>query len=491
MASAISSLDRPWATRATTSRSRLVRLSIPAAATASGGRATNSLIRRRVTAGDSSASPPTTTRSAWSSSAGWVSFSRNPLAPARSARKMYSSSPKLVRITTRTLSRRSSATICLVASRPSSTGIWMSMSAMSGRCSAASATACCPSAASATTSMSSSASSSDLMPLRISAWSSASRILITTAPASRQRPSRQSPSRQRPRGQFGPHPEAAVVLRSGLELAAEGGHPLAHADEAETGTRRPGAVPVASASQPGSAAVVVNLDGESLRSVVQVHRRAGLAGVAADVGERFLHDPVGGLVCLGRKRPHRPGHGHRHGEAGRPGARHQAVKLAEAAAVAVLLAQHAERGAQFPDGVRARLLDRQQRGRDVLPALAGQVHRHPRLDLDHRDAVRQGIVQLAGDAQALLHGPAPGGLVLGPHRLFRALLDLADVQLPHAERHAHDGRRDEPPGGVEPLPAPICAHSPSLRVVPASASAQRRYCRLLPARYPRARPHPR
>ena len=124
-----------------------------------------------------------TTRSACSSSAGWVSFSRNPLAPARSARKMYSSSPKLVRITTRTPASRSSATICLVASRPSSTGIWMSTSAMSGRCSAASATACCPSAASATTSMSSSASSSDRMPLRISAWSSASRILIMTAPA--------------------------------------------------------------------------------------------------------------------------------------------------------------------------------------------------------------------------------------------------------------------------------------------------------------------
>jgi hypothetical protein len=123
IASAISSLERPCATRATTSRSRLVSLSIPTAVTASGGRATNSLIRRRVIAGDRSASPRMTTRSASSSPAGSVSLSRNPLAPARSARKMYSSRPKLVRITTRTLSRRSSAKICLVASRPSSTGI--------------------------------------------------------------------------------------------------------------------------------------------------------------------------------------------------------------------------------------------------------------------------------------------------------------------------------------------------------------------------------
>jgi hypothetical protein len=70
MAAAISSLDSPRATSATTSRSRLVSASIPAAATASGGRATNSLISRRVTAGDSNDSPLITTRSACSSSAG-------------------------------------------------------------------------------------------------------------------------------------------------------------------------------------------------------------------------------------------------------------------------------------------------------------------------------------------------------------------------------------------------------------------------------------
>ena len=86
------------------------------------------------------------------------------------------------------------------------------------------------------------------------------------------------------------------------------------------------------------------------------------------------------------------------------------------------------------------------------------MHRHAGLNLDHRDAVRQGVVQLTGDPQPLLHRPAPGGFVPGPLRLVGPLLDLADVQLPHAERHDHDARRDEPSGRVEPLPANYVAY---------------------------------
>jgi hypothetical protein len=66
------------------------------------------------------------------------------------------------------------------------------------------------------------------------------------------------------------------------------------------------------------------------------------------------------------------------------------------------------------------------------------VHRHARLNLDHRDAVRQGIVQLTSDPQPLLHRPALGGFVPGPLRLVRALLDLAEVQQPQPGRHDHD-----------------------------------------------------
>ena len=103
--------------------------------------------------------------------------------------------------------------------------------------------------------------------------------------------------------------------------------------------------------------------------------------------------------------------------------------MAEAAAVAVLGAQHAERRAQFPCGVRARLLDGQQRGRDILAALACQVHRHASLDLDHRDAVRQGIVQFTGDPQPLFHRPAPGGAFLPTIAMVVAGASLSNVVL--------------------------------------------------------------
>ena len=97
------------------------------------------------------------------------------------------------------------------------------------------------------------------------------------------------------------------------------------------------------------------------------------------------------------------------------------------------------------------------------------------------------IIGLVGFAAA----SALGGLVPRPLGLFRALLDLADVQLPHAERHRHDARRDDPSGRVEPSPVAICAHPSSVRVRPASASARSRCFRLLPARYPGTWRHPR
>ena len=71
-------------------------------------RLANSSIRRRVTPGDSSASPATTARTARSSSAGSVSLTRKPLAPARIASNTYSSRSNVVRITTLTSARRSS-----------------------------------------------------------------------------------------------------------------------------------------------------------------------------------------------------------------------------------------------------------------------------------------------------------------------------------------------------------------------------------------------
>jgi hypothetical protein len=42
------------------------------------------------------------------------------------------------------------------------------------------------------------------------------------------------------------------------------------------------------------------------------------------------------------------------------------------------------------------------------------------------------------------------------------LLDLAEVQKPQPGRHDHDAGGDAPSGRKEPLPASICAHSPSV-----------------------------
>jgi len=86
-----------------------------------------------VTAGASRASPPAITVTARISSSGGVSFSKNPLAPARSASTTYSSASKVVTTSTRTPVSAGSDVICRVASMPSSTGILMSISTTSGR----------------------------------------------------------------------------------------------------------------------------------------------------------------------------------------------------------------------------------------------------------------------------------------------------------------------------------------------------------------------
>jgi hypothetical protein len=84
---AISALDRPWATWASTSRSRPVRQARSGGAGPSpaGNSGAKRSIRRRVVDGATTASPECTARMPNSSSSGGTSLSRNPLAPALSA----------------------------------------------------------------------------------------------------------------------------------------------------------------------------------------------------------------------------------------------------------------------------------------------------------------------------------------------------------------------------------------------------------------------
>ena len=79
----------------------------------SGSSGTNWSMSRRVAVGARTASPPATVRMAVSSSAGGASLSRNPLAPALSPAKTYSSRSKVVRM--RTLLAGPAAVIAAVA----------------------------------------------------------------------------------------------------------------------------------------------------------------------------------------------------------------------------------------------------------------------------------------------------------------------------------------------------------------------------------------
>jgi hypothetical protein len=99
--SAISALVRPRATVTSTSSSRSVSGSIGWAAGSLDDAPSSENVdsRRAVTLGAMSASPLAAERTAWASSSGPASFSRNPRAPALSAPWTYSSRSKVVMTT--------------------------------------------------------------------------------------------------------------------------------------------------------------------------------------------------------------------------------------------------------------------------------------------------------------------------------------------------------------------------------------------------------
>jgi hypothetical protein len=176
--SAISALLRPRATRVSTSRSRAdsspscSAMASPVAGAASGSRRARAMIRA-VGPGESSASPAATVRIPSSSSAGRVSLTRKPLAPARSAAMTWSSVSYVVSTRTLTPARSLSAAISRVASIPSRSGMRISMTITSTPTVRASATASRPVRASPTTSMSREAPTSIANAPRTRAWSSA------------------------------------------------------------------------------------------------------------------------------------------------------------------------------------------------------------------------------------------------------------------------------------------------------------------------------
>src|ERR1700677_4507717 len=213
--------------------------------------------------GASSASPDRTSWTAATSCSGDTSLSRNPDAPAASASYTYWSRSNVVSITTR--APEPAPRICRVASSPSITGILMSISTTSGRCSSTAATASLPSAASPATSIPS-VSRISRKPPRTSAWSSA--ITTRTALATGE-------LRQRDRGT---QPPPATRPRSRVDRPAVQRDPLPQSEQTAARLR-------AVAEGPGRVSTVAGGPGR-VSTVAEGPGRVSTAGAAPVVADR-------------------------------------------------------------------------------------------------------------------------------------------------------------------------------------------------------------
>ena len=154
------------------------------------------------------------------------------------------------------------------------------------------------------------------------------------------------------------HEVAAVGQVPGGDVAAAGMGTFTHADQAVPGAGR--GLRAGAACGWTVADLHVQLDrGPGERDVDR-----GAGGVFVSIGERFLHDAVGGGVDVGRQRARGAGDGQRRVEAGRAGSgqqlfqafqpRYGAQRLgrirALAAGIAGVVAQQPDGGTQFVEG---------------------------------------------------------------------------------------------------------------------------------------------
>jgi hypothetical protein len=176
-------------------------------------------------------------------------------------------------------------------------------------------------------------------------------------------------------------------------------------------------------------------------------------GVLERVGQRLLHDPVGGQVDAGGQRPRFALDRQLDRQAGLAGGQHQRIEVGQAGlrgqrlATAAAVTQQPEQPAHLGQGLPARGLDLGQGGGglrgvggDAAPGRSG-LHHH------HAHGVGDDVVQLAGDPPPLLgHRPAsPSFLLAGELGVERlqpggvgepALLQVAEEPGGH---ELHDG----------------------------------------------------
>src|SRR6266536_908396 len=201
------------------------------------------------------------------------------------------------------------------------------------------------------------------------------------------------------RGEDGDDLEAAGRPRACLELPAEHGDALAHAEQAMATRRRAGHLGMA-------VAVIDDLDVEAVAGVAD--RDGGLrrTRVPHRVGERLLHDPVGGQVQPGRQRPGLALHHQRRRQAGLVGALDEGGQLRDGWLWRELVGcwaaplEDADQPAHLAERLPAGGVDEAQPGIGLGGAGAEQGSGGVGLHRDHADVVRDDVVQLAGDAGA-------------------------------------------------------------------------------------------
>jgi hypothetical protein len=164
------------------------------------------------------------------------------------------------------------------------------------------------------------------------------------------------------------------------------------------------------------------------------------------VGERLLDDPVdrqagrvvhaGGVAVDGQLDPH----------AAAAHLLHEGLEVGDGGhrrplgAAVLVVVQHADEAAHLGEGLPASGGDRAERLDRRLRALPRRVERAVRLHDDHRQAVRDHVVHLAGDP-GTLGGRGDAGLLLGVAlQLACAVLEPGDVALPGAPQAAQRPR---------------------------------------------------
>src|SRR4051794_35733650 len=237
--------------------------------------------------------------------------------------------------------------------------------------------------------------------------------------------------------------EAAAGSGSDLELAAVEGDPLAHADQSVPAVRLARC----------AGAIVVDLEPQRVRLVVHSDPCARGAGVLERIRERFLHDAIGGELDPGRQRLGLAVDDEVRWQAGSPQLLGERRKVGEAGlgsecGRALRLVLHdADEAAHVGQRLVAGLLDDQQR---LARAAGVRVEQQPRgsaLDGHDGHAVRDHVVQVAGDPGALGRHRGSRALLALPFEPVGALLQLGGTLRSRAQR---EGAQRQPDGDERP-----------------------------------------